>query len=106
MEPSLGAIAQLVERFHGMEEVRSSILLSSTSRPAARRAVSRSAAARSGCRVRPVDPGHVLPQPLEVVEPPSLMLEDVDHDVAVADQDPLPVRPALDALGLNRQSDA
>jgi hypothetical protein len=26
-----GAIAQLVERFHGMEEVRSSILLSSTS---------------------------------------------------------------------------
>ena len=27
----LGAIAQLVERFHGMEEVRSSILLSSTS---------------------------------------------------------------------------
>lgn len=26
----LGAIAQLVERFHGMEEVRSSILLSST----------------------------------------------------------------------------
>ena len=28
-----GAIAQLVERFHGMEEVRSSILLSSTKRP-------------------------------------------------------------------------
>ena len=27
---SYGAIAQLVERFHGMEEVRSSILLSST----------------------------------------------------------------------------
>ena len=26
----IGAIAQLVERFHGMEEVRSSILLSST----------------------------------------------------------------------------
>ena len=25
-----GALAQLVERFHGMEEVRSSILLSST----------------------------------------------------------------------------
>ena len=28
-----GAIAQLVERFHGMEEVRSSILLSSTPKP-------------------------------------------------------------------------
>jgi hypothetical protein len=28
-----GAIAQLVERFHGMEEVRSSILLSSTRKP-------------------------------------------------------------------------
>src|SRR3546814_20609614 len=91
MEPSLGAIAQLVERFHGTEEVRSSILLSSTSRPAARRAVSRSAAARSGCRVRPVDPGNVLPQPLEVVELPSLLLEDVDHDVAVVDQAPTPV---------------
>ena len=30
MNASHGAIAQLVERFHGMEEVRSSILLSST----------------------------------------------------------------------------
>ena len=29
-DESYGAIAQLVERFHGMEEVRSSILLSST----------------------------------------------------------------------------
>jgi hypothetical protein len=29
----IGAIAQLVERFHGMEEVRSSILLSSTGNP-------------------------------------------------------------------------
>ena len=29
--PSQGAIAQLVERFHGMEEVRGSIPLSSTS---------------------------------------------------------------------------
>ena len=28
--PILGAIAQLVERFHGMEEVRGSIPLSST----------------------------------------------------------------------------
>ena len=28
--PQLGAIAQLVERFHGMEEVRGSIPLSST----------------------------------------------------------------------------
>ena len=28
--PSQGAIAQLVERFHGMEEVRGSIPLSST----------------------------------------------------------------------------
>src|SRR3546814_9730350 len=88
-----------------MEEVRSSILLSSTSRPAARRAVSRSAAARSGCRVRPVDPGNVLPQPLEVVELPSLLLEDVDHDVAVVDQDPLPVGHALDALGLRSRSE-
>ena len=32
-----GAIAQLVERFHGMEEVRSSILLSSTKKPQVRR---------------------------------------------------------------------
>ena len=31
-----GAIAQLVERFHGMEEVRSSILLSSTENPRSR----------------------------------------------------------------------
>src|SRR3546814_5369051 len=83
-----------------MEGVRSSIRLISTSRPAARRAVARTAAARSGCRVRPVDPGNVLPQPLEVVELPSLLLEDVDHDVAVVDQDPLPVGHALDALGL------
>ena len=30
--PSQGAIAQLVERFHGMEEVRGSIPLSSTRR--------------------------------------------------------------------------
>src|SRR3546814_13194524 len=87
-----------------MEEVRSSILLSSTSRPAARRAVSRSAAARSGCRVRPVDPGNVLPQPLEVVELPSLLLEDVDHDVAVVDPDPLPVGHALDALRSEERS--
>src|SRR3546814_15462449 len=99
MEPSLGAIAQLVERFHGMEEVRSSILLSSTSRPAARRAVSRSGAARSGCRVRPVDPGNVLPQALEVVELPSLLLDDVDPDVAVVDQVPLTASPAPHPLG-------
>ena len=31
--PILGAIAQLVERFHGMEEVRGSIPLSSTPKP-------------------------------------------------------------------------
>ena len=31
-DPSHGAIAQLVERFHGMEEVRGSIPLSSTPR--------------------------------------------------------------------------
>jgi hypothetical protein len=62
----LGAIAQLVERFHGMEEVRSSILLSSTRSSPSTRWSRRSDC--SGVGGGPGQAGHVAPQPLELVE--------------------------------------
>src|SRR5687768_8119352 len=81
-----------------MEEVRSSILLSSTIGPPARRAVPRSGA--SGGAVGPLDAGDVGPEPLEVVELALLLLEHVDDEVAVVHQHPLTIGQALDPAGL------
>ena len=79
-----------------MEEVRSSILLSSTrDGPPSWRA-----AAVSGGWLLPVDSGHVGPEALEVVELALVLLEDVDDDVAVVHQHPGAVVEALNALRL------
>src|ERR1035437_197224 len=43
-----------------------------------------------GCQFppRPVQPGRIGPEPLEVVERPSLLVEDVHHEVAIIHEDP------------------
>src|SRR3954452_10351944 len=69
-----------------MEEVRSSILLSST--PGG------SVVDEAGS---PVDSGHVAPESLELVVVARLLQEDVDDEVAVVDEDPVAVVEALDA---------
>src|SRR5690606_10585223 len=69
----LGAIAQLVERFNGIEEVRSSILLSSTPRPGPLRPGLVASGLDGAGRVGPVDAGHVGPQALELVEGAGLV---------------------------------